>query len=42
MARDQNLSTQNGVVSGKASDAGHYLAEQPDEVLHELLRFFEY
>ncbi|HET9284974.1 MAG TPA: alpha/beta hydrolase [Candidatus Angelobacter sp.] len=31
-----------GVVSGKALNAGHYLAEeQPEEVLHELLRFFE-
>ena len=32
----------NGTVSGKALDAGHYLAEeQPEEVLHELLSFFE-
>jgi haloacetate dehalogenase len=31
----------NGPVSGKALDAGHYLTEeQPEEVLHELLRFF--
>ena len=33
----------NGTVSGKALDAGHYLAEeQPEEVLHDLLHFFEY
>lgn len=32
----------SGIVSGRGLDAGHYLAEeQPEEVLHELLRFFE-
>jgi haloacetate dehalogenase len=31
----------NGPVEGRALNAGHYLAEeQPEEVLHELLRFF--
>ena len=32
----------NGTVSGKALNAGHYLAEeQPEEGLHELLSFFK-
>ena len=32
----------NGVVSGEALDAGHYLAEEePDQVLEQLLRFFQ-
>jgi haloacetate dehalogenase len=32
----------DGAVSGKALDAGHYVAEeQPEEVLRELLHFFK-
>ncbi len=32
-----------GRVTGRGLEAGHYLAEeQPEEVLHELLRFFDY